>query len=236
MAVIPRTAVVPTVLSLVVLPLLVLVGCTPARRIEAPRPAARTCLPPLEGQAPVGTEVAESMSACFVLRVHDVRDLFDLLPVIQLVGPNGIRTVPPEDALVESLLQELDASARAVTTIHATDSGALVVKGPVRVQEEVAGALHRLRVELVRREAFGAPGSPPGHTVPRAPRPFDLPRPPAGSAASATPQAPGAAGALTAEEQAAVETVPPAEPDPADAGDAAGALPPDPRPPAPDAP
>ena len=96
----------------------------------------------------------------FVLRVHDVRDILDLMPVIQLVGPNEIRTVPPEDALTEALVQELDREERPVTELHATDSGAVMVKGPPAVQAKIAAAIHRIRTTMVRERAAG-PLSPP---------------------------------------------------------------------------
>lgn len=122
------------------------------RRIQAPRPGVSTCLPPLEAPAHVGTEVGELATKDFILRVYDVRDILDLMPVVQLVGPRGTRTVPPEDALVEDLLNGLDAHERTITTLRATDSGAVIVKAPRPVQEKVADAIHTYRTELVRRE------------------------------------------------------------------------------------
>lgn len=142
------------------------VGCRSPERVAAPCPGPRTCLPPLEAPTPVGTREAEAMSRSFVLRVHDVRDILDLMPVVQLVGPDAIQTVPPEDALVEGLLRELDAPERVSTEIEATDSGAVLVRGPEPVQAKIAAALDRIRTELVRREVSGSgspfdPGAPP---------------------------------------------------------------------------
>ena len=142
--------------------LLALPACRSPQRITARCPGATTCLPPLEAPDPVGTVVGESVSEDFVLRVYDVRDILDLMPVIQLVGPGETRTVPPQDALIQGLLEELDARERAVSELHGTDSGAVVVRAAPPLQEKIAAALHRSRTELVRREVGDAfPVVPP---------------------------------------------------------------------------
>lgn len=150
-------------LSGVALAMLASVACSRTRRVSAPLPGAQPCLPPLEAPVPVGTPIAETVSHDFVLRVHDVRDILDLMPVIQLVGPGETTTVHPEDALISALLEELDGRERVITQMRGTDSGAVIVKAPVEVQEKVAAAIHRYRTELVRGRAADAfPGAPTG--------------------------------------------------------------------------
>ena len=127
----------------------------------APGPRASTCLPLLEAPAPVGTEVGEVATEDFILRVHDVRDILDLMPVIQLVGPEGTRTDPPENALIVGLLDKLDAHERTITTLRATDSGAVIVKATQPIQEKVAAAIHEYRTELVRQQIGGHSPWPP---------------------------------------------------------------------------
>ncbi len=141
------------------LAVLVLAACRTTRRTTVAGRPGPVCLPPLETPASVGTEVGEIASKDFVLRVHDVRDILDLMPVVQLVGPGGTRTVPPEDSLIAGLLQELDAQERSITNLRATGTGAVIVKAPPPIQERVAEALHRYRLDLVRRHA--EVGSPP---------------------------------------------------------------------------
>lgn len=146
-----------------VLPLLALGACGRARRLAAPLPGSATCLPRLEAPEPVGTTTAEAVSHDFVLRVHDVRDILDLMPVVQLVEPGKTTTVPPEDRLVSALLDELEPVDRVAIELSATDSGAVIVKASVTVQEQIAEALHRYRTDLVRgRTADVLPGLPSG--------------------------------------------------------------------------
>jgi len=133
-------------------------ACRGTRRVTAPCPgASTTCLPPMEAPTPVGTAVGEVATKDFVLRVHDVRDILDLMPVIQLVGPDSITTVPPENALIEALVRDLDATERPITELRGTDSGAVIVKGPPAVQEKVARSIHDYRTELVQQAAFRPP-------------------------------------------------------------------------------
>lgn len=139
-------------------------ACSRAHTRACPPPPCTTpaspCYPGDDVPPPVGTEAADRVAA-LVVRAYDVRDILDAMPVIELVGPEGSRVVPNQEAWTQGVLAELDGAERAAAEIHATETGSLVVKAPPRVQARVESLLAGYRDELRSRQAEGPPFGPP---------------------------------------------------------------------------